>query len=336
MGGPDSVPLPTLVVSGQTVDVSVELTAPDALGQYQGYWQLQTPDGRILGIGPSAAGNLWVQIRVIGPAFETINPSASAPAASATATAPLTGEAPAPASPAAQPFATTAVVADFASDACAAQWQANDGALDCPGQDGDPRGTVSLLREANLEGGTRISMPSLVTVPSSSNDGYILGLYPQYQVEAGDHLQALTGCEQNAESCSVLFRVSYLDASGAAHDLWTLGEFYDGNYFDLDLDLSALAGQQVRFVLSVNDLGTSTGDRALWVAPRIVRYEASGPTPTTPPPTSTPTTPATPLATYTITPGPPIPEVPVATPMAPIPQFIESVLAFFRQLFGGP
>jgi hypothetical protein len=331
MGGPNSVALPARVVSGQTVDVSVELTAPAAAGQYQGYWQLQTPEGRIFGVGRSAAGNLWVQIRVIVPPPETIEVSPSAPAATATGTSPLIGQTPTSATPA----AATAVVADFVEDACVAQWQANEGILDCPGQEGDPRGTLSLLSEANLEGGTRVSLPTLRTVPSSSTDGYILGLYPQYLVEAGDHFQALTGCEQDAESCSVLFRVSYLDPSGAAHDLWTLGEFYDGNYFDLDLDLSALAGQQVRFVLSANDLGTSAGDRALWVAPRIVRLEAAGPAPAAPSPTDTPVASATPVATSTIAPPPPTPGTPAVTPLPPIPQFIESVMAFLRQLFSG-
>jgi hypothetical protein len=131
--------------------------------------------------------------------------------------------------------------------------------------------------------------------------------------------------------------LSYLDEAGAAHDLWILGEFYDGNYFDLDLDLGPLAGQQVRFVISVNDLGTSRGDRALWVAPRVVR-STSGSAPQAPAasPSVTTTPTSMPPATPALTVASPSPAASSAAPgPAPIPQFFESVLEFFRRLFGG-
>ena len=41
--------------------------------------------------------------------------------------------------------------------------------------------------------------------------------------------------------------------------------------FTVDLDLSPLAGQDVKFVLTVLSLGDASNDRALWVQPRIVR-----------------------------------------------------------------
>ena len=347
MGGPDSIPLPALIVSGQAADVSVDLIAPASPGQYEGYWQIQTPGGTTFGIGPAAAGHLWVKIRVAGQTQPTTTASTSSalgtPArptgwAEATITAfvgTATADAALAASPTTQVRSMPIAEADLASNACEAQWQANDGTLECPSQDGDPRGSIVILSQANLEDGTTVSQPALLTIPSSSQDGYILGLYPQYQVQAGDRLQALVGCEHNAELCSVLFRVSYLDATGAAHDLWTLGEFYDGHYYNLDLDLSALAGQQVRFVLSVNDLGNSTGDRALWVAPRIVRLPAPGPT-GRPSPSSTPAATSTAAPTPTVVFVPPTPTVPVQTPAAPIPQFFDSLIDFFRQLFGTP
>jgi hypothetical protein len=328
------------------------LTAPATPGQYQGYWQLQTPRGTTFGIGPAASGNLWVKIRVAGQAFPTT--TMAAVIASATPGQPLgwaeatltafVGTATADAalveaSLTAQVRPTPAVVADLASSACGAQWQGNDGALDCPGQDGDPRGEIAVLKQAALEGGTTVSQPTLLTIPSLSKDGYILGLYPQYRVQAGDRFQARVGCEDGAEQCSVLFRVSYLDASGAAHDLWSLGEFYDGKYYDLDLDLYTMAGQQVRFVLSVNDLGSSAGDRALWVAPQIVRLPSPGlsvrPSPS-PTPMATSTAAPVPTATTTAVAPSSTPSVPVQTPAAPIPQFLDSLITFFRQLFGNP
>src|SRR5688500_18723466 len=41
MGGPASVPMPSSVAPGQNVDVSVNLTAPNAAGHYIGYWRFR-------------------------------------------------------------------------------------------------------------------------------------------------------------------------------------------------------------------------------------------------------------------------------------------------------
>jgi len=346
MSGPESVALPGLVAPGQSADLSVDLIAPSAPGQYEGFWQLQTPDRVTFGIGPTATGNLWVKIHVAGDPVPTatvtrvaITPSSGWAEATLTAfVATSTAEA-SLAAPSATPriVPTAMVISDLARIACDAQWQANEGILGCPGTDSDPRGAVLPISRATLEGGTAITQPALLTVPSWAQDGYILGLYPQYQVQPGDRLQAVVGCEQGATGCSVLFRVSYLDASGAAHDLWTLGEFHDGHAFELDLDLSELVGQQVRFVLSVNDLGSTVDDRALWIAPRIVRQPVvPAATRLTPSVTSRATVTVAATATPTVVLAPATPTIPAAAPPAAAPTFLEGILNFFRQLFGTP
>jgi len=48
MGAPDSVPVPDTPLDG-TADISVSMSAPDSLGDYKGYWQMQTPGGVRLG-----------------------------------------------------------------------------------------------------------------------------------------------------------------------------------------------------------------------------------------------------------------------------------------------
>jgi hypothetical protein len=333
MSGSNSIPLPALVAPGQTIDLSAKLAAPTTPGEYQGFWQLQTPEGLTFGTGPFANGNLWVKIDVVGPA---VGGGTASPPAATTATVPAGS----PLAPLTPPSAQTMVAADLAGGACMGQWQANDGVLPCPGQDGDARGFVLQLNQANLEDGTSVSAPTLLTYPSSSKDGYILGLYPPYAVSAGDHFRSLVGCELNAGTCSVLFRLSYLDSAGAVHDLWTLGEFYDGHYFNLDLDLSSLAGQQVRLVISANSLGSANGDRALWVGPRIVHL-AGGETVTFNTPTATRAIPsATTVVTATALPAPTATAVATPTPQgrqptAPIPQAIDWIMTFFRHLFGG-
>ncbi len=63
MGGPASVALPGNVAPGQTVDLSVNLTAPSNPNTYQGFWKLQNASGVRFGMG-SADKPWWVKIVV--------------------------------------------------------------------------------------------------------------------------------------------------------------------------------------------------------------------------------------------------------------------------------
>ncbi|MCJ7513004.1 MAG: NBR1-Ig-like domain-containing protein [Anaerolineales bacterium] len=66
MGAPDSVTLTSgTVAPGSTVDVSVDLTAPNSSGTYQGNFRLKEPGGVLFGIGPSAANSFWVKIKAV-------------------------------------------------------------------------------------------------------------------------------------------------------------------------------------------------------------------------------------------------------------------------------
>jgi hypothetical protein len=63
LGGPASFNLVRAVNPGQTVDISVNLTAPKNNGTYEGYYQLEASNGTIFGSGPSNA-SFDVQILV--------------------------------------------------------------------------------------------------------------------------------------------------------------------------------------------------------------------------------------------------------------------------------
>jgi hypothetical protein len=76
MGGAASTPLPAQVPAGQTLDVSVQLTAPSAEGKYTGYWMLRNAAGTNFGMGSNADGAFYVQINVSGAAVTgTVSPS---------------------------------------------------------------------------------------------------------------------------------------------------------------------------------------------------------------------------------------------------------------------
>jgi Ig-like domain from next to BRCA1 gene len=64
MGGTTAVRLPGNVAPGQTVDISVTLTAPDTSGHYVSYWILRNPSGVLFGSGDKASVPFYVDIKV--------------------------------------------------------------------------------------------------------------------------------------------------------------------------------------------------------------------------------------------------------------------------------
>jgi len=66
LGNTTAVRLPGYVAPGQTVDVSVTLTAPAKRGHYVGYWMLRNPSGVLFGYGDNANKAFYVDINVKG------------------------------------------------------------------------------------------------------------------------------------------------------------------------------------------------------------------------------------------------------------------------------
>ncbi len=62
MSGPVSVSLPGNVYPGETIDISVTLTAPATEGRYKGYWMLQNASGVNFGYGDQANKAFFVDI----------------------------------------------------------------------------------------------------------------------------------------------------------------------------------------------------------------------------------------------------------------------------------
>jgi inhibitor of cysteine peptidase len=69
MNAPDSEPLPKVVAPGQTVDISVELTAPDEPASYRGSWQISDANGALFGVGGLIEETIFTRIivEVAGP-----------------------------------------------------------------------------------------------------------------------------------------------------------------------------------------------------------------------------------------------------------------------------
>jgi hypothetical protein len=267
MNAPAFVNLPGNVNPGDTVDLSVKLVAPPKKGQYRGNWKLRNASGILFGIGTQADTPFWVDITVIGPEFAAY---------------------------------------DFVDKACEAEWKSNSGSLPCPGIQDDDDGYVLKLSKPRMENGAKVNQPGLLTTPRHTKNGFIQGMYPVIKVQEGDHFVTSVNCQYNANTCDVLFQVKYQVGDGPIKTLKEWHEVYEGKYTSVDLDLSSLAGKNVRFYLIVSANASKGKDQALWLAPRILRQG-------TPPPTSTATYTPTVTVTATSTPSPTPTETPTET-----------------------
>ncbi|PWH15324.1 MAG: hypothetical protein DDG60_05885 [Anaerolineae bacterium] len=244
LNAPTLVNLPWRVEPGAMVDVTINAIAPPTPGQYRSDWILRNASGQLFGIGTKADKPFWLLINVLGQA----------------------------------PQANTGYT--FSDNLCAAEWRSGAGSLSCPFNEGDSRG-FALTRSVRLEDGSTIAS-AILTSPQNKYDGYIQGTFPTFTVQPGDRFQATVGCEHNA-NCYVTFRLEYLTAGGAPRIFWKWTEKNEGKTYSVDLDLSPLAGQSLRFVLTTLAAGPATNDRAVWGQPRIVRPGLTIITPTASP-----------------------------------------------------
>jgi len=262
MNAPASLALPTTVNPGQTVDITVDMTSPAAAGHYFGYWKFKSNSGGTFGIGSTAQKSFWVEIRVASSAG--------------------TGY-------------------DFTANAASATWSSGAGALTFPGTDGNANGFGLSQATPKLESGVTSAQPGLLFAPNNVTNGYVQATYPAFRVQPGDRFQATIGCEAAATNCYVAYSLNYQIGNGPVKTFWTFREKYEGWTYNVNLDLSSLANQDVKFTLVVSAYGSPTGDRALWVNPVISR---PGGAPPPPPPTVTGTPPTvTPTVTGTVQPN---------------------------------
>ena len=84
MSAPVKSLLSQVIQPGQTIDLSVDMTAPDTTGMHQGFWRLQSARGDFFGIGSNGDQSFWVKINVISsitttPTITSTPPSTASP-----------------------------------------------------------------------------------------------------------------------------------------------------------------------------------------------------------------------------------------------------------------
>ena len=250
-GAQSSVFLAGNVSPGQSIDLPVQLTAPNQAGRFKGYWKMRNASGVLFGVGDSSDASIYVDVNVSG---------------------------------------YTVLGYDFLEKYCDADWRNDSQNLPCPGADGDQKGFVVVLNSPKMENGNTQNK-GLVTHPEMVRDGRISGKYPAFTVQSGDRFQASINCLYKANDCDLIFKLQYQIGNDTVQTLGQWHEVYEGEYYSVNIDLSALSGQKVKFILTVLANGSAHEDYALWIAPRITRLSSQAPTST---PAATSVSPARP------------------------------------------
>ena len=230
-----SAPLGHAVEPGQTEDISVQLTAPADPGTYRGLWMLANATGRF-GLGATGGDPFWVQVQVQSSAESSVS------------------------------------VYYLAEHVCEAAWRTAVAQLPCPGEIGQPAGFVIPAATPKLESRQENEL-GLWTNPNQGDGNWITGTYPPYVVQPGDHFIADVGCVADRPGCNVDFRLAYRPASDENQlvGLGSWNEVYDGKLQRIDLDLSNLAGQEIKLILAVAGFGPPGQNGAFWLVPQIRR-----------------------------------------------------------------
>ena len=232
MGAPASLAIPVQVLPGQTVDLTVNMTAPSTAGHYFGYWKFNSASAGKFGIGSNANKSFWVEIYVT---------------------------------------ALSSVIYDFTANASSAIWSSGAGYLYFPGVPGSQNGFGAIQDAPLMENGIYASQAGLLFSPQNVYNGYVQATYPIFHVQNSDKFQATIGCEYGYPACYVSYTLYYQIGSGPVRTFWTFRERNEGLTYKVNLDLSSLANQDVQFTLAVGAYGSAAGDHALWVNPIISR-----------------------------------------------------------------
>lgn len=232
MGGTSPISIGN-VGPGQEVDLSVNLTAPATGGSYRGYWRIRNPSGVFIPIlGGTQGRSFFVDIKVgvFSSGF------------------------------------------DFHTKAPSAVWISGAGTLTFGGPDTDTNGFAMHKDNQKLEDGTSTTK-ILETHPQFVNDGVISGRFPAYTVVQGERFTAKIGflalADGTCGSGNAKFQLNYREGGGPVTLLGEWTETCDGTLRSVNVDLAALKGKTVEFILAVLANGSSAQDWAVWVNPQI-------------------------------------------------------------------
>ena len=239
MGSPRSIPIGVDIRPGDMVDVHLHLTAPENLGEYSAVWMLRNPEGAVIGMGGEGDVARTISIKVVE------NPLNSGFR---------------------QAF-------QFYKNFSKAEWYDQNGVALCEA-DGNI-GAYGLVYRDNaplFQNDIQENEPTLVMIPAEGEEGFIAGKFPPFIVHVGDYFVSQVACLAKGTLCDVTFKVAYQVVGEDEIIIITeVHQTANGEWTEIRKNLTHIAGQEVQFILIVENNQLSKGDFAAWFVPAIYR-----------------------------------------------------------------
>jgi hypothetical protein len=251
MGGPASALLTSgTVPPDETVDVSVDLVAPQEPGTYQGFWKLRNQAGQVFGLGSDGDDDFWVKIEVGEPDEDNSQNGGG--------------------NQDEDEDVATADSYDFIAQASKAVWVGRDGdevTLTFGGDVADTNGVARLEGDITLENGAQAGN-TLIVHPKHAEDGEVRGTFPSYEVREDQQFKARLGFLEDCGEGQVVYQLWYkLDDDEEQLEEWE--KSCEGSVMAAEVDLSDLEGERVQFILVVQADGSPEDDLVIWGSARI-------------------------------------------------------------------
>jgi len=225
-----TIALANKVAPGETIDIALPLKAPAEKGTYKGYWILTDANGKKFGIGSKANNPLLVHIQVA--------------------------------------VDTTSFSYDFATNFSNATWKTDKSTLY---PNGAPQGYKNYVQYTNLfrmETGKLEDEPAIIVNVASGER--VRGIYPSYQVKAGDRFVSAIGCMYDNKDCKMKMVLSYqIKGSDVRVVLGEWMETQDGKVTLVNIELSSIVGEEVIFTLDMEAKSSAETNQVFWFLPSV-------------------------------------------------------------------
>jgi hypothetical protein len=232
MAGKSPLTIGRALAPGDAFEISANLVAPAISGLYSSQWLLQNSAGVTFGMSPDDEP-LSLSITV---------------------------------------GSHQSIALDLTESACQAEWTSSTGSVDCPETEDIAGGFVNPVESTTGEGGIGFTQPGLEVIPNEGPGGAIMGTYGLLQIQPGDSFHAILACADNQPDCSLVFELLYDPGDHHLVSVRRWVEVTDGTHQKVVVDLSSLAGETIRLILSVSSqTGTTYDNKGLWITPMILR-----------------------------------------------------------------
>ena len=236
MGAPAAIDISKAVNPGETVDLSIEFTAPEKAGSYKGYWMLRSDSGKLFGVGSNADQSFWVSVVVDDYKTDDVP--------------------------------TVKYDYDFTAKICSATW---DGSFDkiaypCDSDKFNSNAWVAVDMSPKFENDYQDDERSIIMHLDGKKDSWIQGFYPEVEIN-GEHFISIIGCVNGNSSCDAVISLD-IKVDGSIKNLGKWTESYDKKITSIDVDLSAYNGKKVQLILGISNRSETTSN-IFWLAPRL-------------------------------------------------------------------